>query len=75
MPGLAGKMGIPLRQVIGWIAAKAALREKRPVSRFSRLDPRIRKESLRGLSEFLYLYKFQIKLQPTRPQATFRRNS
>ena len=54
-------------------AAIAALREGRPVSRFVRLAPRIRENSLRGLSEFLYLYKFQVKPPQARLQATFRR--
>jgi len=51
--------GILEGSVIGSNAVIAALREGRPVSRFLRLDPRIRENSLRGLWEFLYLYKFQ----------------
>ena len=31
--------------------------------------------NLRGLSEFLYLYRFQVKPLQARPQATLRRNS
>ena len=52
--------------VNGCIAAQAVFQRRSPISRSACLQPRIDQNDLRGLSEFLYLYKYPMKLRKTK---------